>query len=192
MTYTPGIPNAADLLSVSQGQIKNNFTVLNTAFSENHVGLTATGKGKHNACVFPQRTTGPATAATEGALYTKAAGGSPNLYWRRKSSGNEIQMTTNHTPSAAANGFTFLPGGLLLQWGVKNAASGGGAANNVTFPTAFSAAPYSISTTSARSDSANATPAFVSTTSVPTTTTFRIVNTSSNSHNVYWMAIGKA
>ncbi|MBE3085565.1 MAG: hypothetical protein IMZ64_05035 [Bacteroidetes bacterium] len=191
MTYVPTIPNPTDLISVSQGQLKTNFTVLNTTISENHVAPTAVGRGKHNACVFPQRAAGIATDATEGAIYTKDLGGSPNLYWRKKSSGTEIQMTVNAvTPVVAANGSTFLPGGLMLQWGSLNAASG--ESGDITFTPAFSAIPYSINVSAQRTSTANATPMFVSSTTVPTATKFRIVNTSSNAHTAYWMAIGLA
>jgi len=188
MTYVPTIPNPTDLISVSQGQLKTNFTVLNTTISENHVAPTAVGRGKHNACVFPQRAAGIATAATEGAIYTKSLGGSPNLYWRRKSNGAEIQMTTNHTPSAAANGYTFLPGGLLLQWGTNHANAGDTTFN---FPIAFSVAPYSITITLYRTTGGTVQSLYVVSGTPPTTTQFTVYK-SGGGQNFFWMAIGRA
>jgi len=189
MSYNPSIPNAGDLISVSQQQIKDNFTILNTAFEINHVGLTVANAGKHNACVFPQGS-GIATAADEGAIYTKDVGGSPNLYWRRKSSGDQIQMTTNHTPSAAATGYTFLPGGLLMQWGTVSVSTGSSA--NITFPTAFSVAPYSITANFIRSSTTTVHGLYILNGSVSTTKFQTVSAGTTGNHNIYWMAIGKA
>jgi hypothetical protein len=55
MTYNPLIPQAGDFLSVSQGQILNNFSKANTSFGIDHYpfsDLTA-NNGKHNKITTP-------------------------------------------------------------------------------------------------------------------------------------------
>jgi len=188
MTYNPNIPNASDILSVSQGQLKTNFQQVNTIFSKNHVtfnNATTADRGKHTSVQFQRRSSAPSLDANDGAFYTKNSSGT-NVFWKRQG-GSEVKIT-NVDPSIGANGYTFLPGGLLIQWGSLNVPSG--ESGSISFPIAFTVAPYSINVTAQRSATANATPMFVSSTNPPTASNFRIVNTSSNSHTGYWMAIG--
>lgn len=54
--------------------------------------VTSTGEFTGNSFQMPE-TTAPATAASEGALYTKDTGGQPELFYREESSGDEVQLT---------------------------------------------------------------------------------------------------
>jgi len=87
----------------------------------------------------------PAAIADAYILYCKDdSGGDPELFGIDESS-NIIQFT-NGAPTVAQNGFCFLPGGLFLQWG-RGLIAGGGTTAAVVFPTAFSAAAYSVVST---------------------------------------------
>lgn len=188
MTYNPNIPQTSNILSVSQGQLLTNFQQINTVFSKNHVAMnnaTTANRGKHTAVQFSRRSSAPALDSTDGAYYTKNSSGT-NVFWQRQG-GAEVKIT-NVDPSIGANGHTFLPGGLLIQWGSLNVPSG--ESSSISFPVAFSSVPYSINVTARRSATASDTPMFVSSTHLPTATNFRIVNTSSNAHTGYWMALG--
>jgi hypothetical protein len=55
--------------------------------------------------------------------------------------GKVSQLTSNLVPSIVSNGYTFLPGGLILQWATATATS---PANTVTFPVAFKVACFSV------------------------------------------------
>lgn len=55
MTYNPSIPNAGDFISISQGQIFNNFAKANSSFGTDHYAfsdLTA-NNGFHNQMTTP-------------------------------------------------------------------------------------------------------------------------------------------
>lgn len=89
------------------------------------------------------------------------------------------------TSSIATSGHSRLPNGLLLQWGTVTSNSSSG---SITFPIAFSVAPYSLSLTG--SDLSVASYAYV-TTSSATTATVRSTSTATPASNVYfYMAIG--
>ena len=49
MTYNPSIPQPSDLISNSQSDILDNFSVINTDFGEDHVAFTeGSNQGKHD------------------------------------------------------------------------------------------------------------------------------------------------
>lgn len=130
MSYIPR-PNASgDTLSASRDPIRTNFTVLQDRFDENHVDLDGgAGGGKHKFLQMPEQSSAPATAVNELGVYSKVANSISELFLRRESSGTEIQLTTGDV-RANTRGYTFLPGGVLLQWGIITAPSNGG---TVTF-----------------------------------------------------------
>ncbi len=142
--YNPNIPQASDNLSVSQGQIQNNFSQANSVMAVNHYPFdfaTTSLEGKHKFCSFvDQVSTDPSTATGEMALYNKG----DELFYRLQTSGTVVQLTG---PALnAGSGYTTLPGGVLMQWGT-GVVSSGGVIITVTFPIAFSATPYSVSST---------------------------------------------
>ena len=109
MSYHPNIPQANDDPSVSQGDMLDNFTKLNSDFSVNHVPFTAGGnKGFHTLVQFPTvQATDPAVAGTSSVLYPKAGPTDTELFFRNVN--NIFQLTnlpavngtiTNVIPSA--------------------------------------------------------------------------------------------
>lgn len=198
MSYTPGTPLPNQTLASSQPEIRNNFLNLNTTIGTNHVkpiDSNVANRGKHNLIHLIQQPAAPATTSTELALYAKNVGGSPNLFLRKKSSGTEIQLTSNSvTPVVAANGSTFLPGGLMLQWGTVNMSFADGSQSAlIPFTPAFSNVPYSIMATPIVSQSNDEVISLRVKTGSVTAIDFRLVGRGeNNTHNVYWMAIGPA
>ena len=97
MTYLPGIPNAGDRPSQSQGQLLTNFTALNTVFGVDHLAFNAVNGGKHTQSTY--RSTGvfpapPGNLAGEGSVYVSNSGGTrQQLYYQRESGGIEIPIT---------------------------------------------------------------------------------------------------
>jgi len=150
--YNPNIPQPSDRPSDSQDDLLNNFLALKVFLDRNHVAIldptTGTSEGKHKFMQMPEQAAAPASAVDEGALYTKQASAITNLFWRLENSGTEVQMT-NIAPSLAATGYTFLPGGLLLQWGRTTLT---GASTTISFPTAFSTVYRVVSTLQAVTD----------------------------------------
>lgn len=131
--FTAGTPSDGQKLGNSKVPIRNNLDALAQTIAVDHVALGLGGQGKHTVIHLPSaQASDPTTAAGEIALYQKLVGGVNDLFLRYESNGTVIRMTGNYNP--AQNGYWFIPGGLLLQWGV-NALPGTG---TVTFPIAFS------------------------------------------------------
>lgn len=133
MTFQSNIPLPGDLISVSQGDLKNNFGALNTAWNANHIDFNTSGGGKHKFAEFPNQGSDPAGAATEITLFSKLASSASQLFYKRDNAGSSFQLT-GRDPTGTTNGTTFLPGGYILIWGAEASV-----ANNTpkNFHTAF-------------------------------------------------------
>lgn len=68
------------------------------------------------------------------------------------SSGNQVVNFSQFNPTAAATGFTKLPGGLLMQWGTISIVNGGESIK--AWPTPFLSAIYSVQLTDHNESSA--------------------------------------
>lgn len=152
MTFQPSIPKSTDLISVSQGDILNNFTAIGTSFDVNHIDFNAGGAGKHKFVEMPNQVSDPAGAATEGTLYTKVAT-QTELFFRRDA-GTIVQMTNGSPTIVGPNGSTFLPGGITLKWGQFNMGAGV-TSQAVVFTSAFTSGVSSIVLTQTSSNSGN-------------------------------------
>lgn len=124
MSFTPNIPQSGQSLGQTRDNVRNNFANYNTVMSVNHVAPNNAGQGKHNFCEFPTQGVNPngapATSAGEVAVYCKTIGGVPELFMQKENqlaNAADIQLSkTSYGVLAASNGYTFLPGGIILQW----------------------------------------------------------------------------
>ena len=115
-TYIPNIPLSTEKPSISQPKITDNFQALDQIFGQNHVKYSAaSNNGYHTAAQFTTSIADP-TTTNIGAIYTKTVSGNPELFWKQTTA-PAIQMTSG-SPNSNANGYTFLPGGMLMQWGI--------------------------------------------------------------------------
>ncbi|MGD2065708.1 MAG: hypothetical protein PVI43_00880 [Candidatus Bathyarchaeota archaeon] len=135
--YQNNIPQAADLLSESQTDLRNNYIAHNEYFDIDHVRYSATeNNGKHSKSTYVSQGAPPATGATEIALFSEDNGnGRINLKARYQSNGNEIGIS----PFAAAR-FNLVLGGTLLFLGSpininQGASTFAGSAITITFAT---------------------------------------------------------
>lgn len=205
MAYQPGIPTGSVPLNQDYLNIQGNFTSLNTQFNEDHVPLTSTSgtppNGYHTSVhlvPFSTTTTNPPNnqpvvtpTATPGygivfdAQINDGINTDTALYFL--SGGNRLtQLTRNIQPSATANGFTSLPGGLLMAWG--NALTGATVNYGVTFTTVFSIQVTPTTDPLGLGPLPSvATPLSVS---AVTTTTFTAGNNTGQLRRYYWTAIG--
>lgn len=151
MPFT-AVPNSGQTLGGTRDQIRSNISALKASLAVNHVDLDLANVGKHKFMQMPSQAAAPATAADELALYVKTPAG-VRLFLRQVSSGTEIQMS-GVDPLAASVGYTFLPGGLLMQWGRKsmNLNSSTTITYTVEGGIAFDANPYNIQVSSTASD----------------------------------------
>lgn len=207
MSYNPAIPNPTDKLSTSQGDLKTNFSSLNTIFGQDHYAYDAVDGGKHQHVNMPVKSGGtpPTTASGEGALYTVANSGTSDIYYCRDNETTNVyrmsridnskyaQFATNTNYSGTLyGGWTFLPGGLLLQYGKDTSGSNSGNYNGtITFPKPFTTGCYSvvctaITTTNSRYTISTGTPGL-------STVAYALVNSSFNRTSgidFSWWAIG--
>jgi len=134
-TYQPNIPTGNVDLDIDYLNIQGNFQQLDTSFGVDHVTFSnvTPQNGYHTSVHFnPISTTAtnppnnqpvvaPATVAGIGQLFSSQINDGNTvdtaLYFL---TGNGLltQMTANIQPVLAQNGYTFLPGGLLMQWGI--------------------------------------------------------------------------
>ena len=126
MAYTEVPVDANEAFSVSQPKIKENFSLIDTAFAKNHGKYNTTDVGKHFFITFPLQVTTPGsfplvTSTTETAFYCKTDGTNPAIYIRNAN--KAVGVATDDfklTPSIAGHatyGYEVLPSGLKICWG---------------------------------------------------------------------------
>src|SRR5574338_868604 len=114
-SFTPGIPAAANAPSADQPLMLDNFTALQQAQDLNHVALSdITDRGKHKYLQMPAQSGPPTTGPLEGALCTLSQGGFAVLAWRNQNNAPAVVTLTNRPPLSASDGYTSLPGNLLI------------------------------------------------------------------------------
>jgi len=132
MAYLNNIPTASQRLKDSQPEIKANFEAIKDLIDINHETFGSANEGKHKYVSMPEQVAAPSTAANEMALYTKAVAGVSELFVRRESDGDELNLTS---ATKATTGTTTLPSGIIVKWGTGTT-NGAGAAT-ITFAAAF-------------------------------------------------------
>lgn len=128
MTYT-SLPNTGQSLGQTRAAIKNNFDLIKTTVDQNHVDFDLSGAGKHNVIQMPVTGSIPVNPIPPGGLvagdanvYSKTANAASQIFFSPDASGNEYQLTRAiaanfATFGIANNGWTFLPGGLIMKYG---------------------------------------------------------------------------
>lgn len=155
--YNPSIPQPTDLLSNSQQQILNNFGSLDSTFAINHFKFSdgTANLGKHNFSEYVSRTPlmspiAPCIAG-EVSLYAIASG-QTQLYATSDAGGQQYQLTrcidaSFGTFKASNPGWTFLPGGMLLQYGQATSSGTTFPNTTVTFPVTYTGVVFSVNCT---------------------------------------------
>ncbi len=119
MAYQANIPLSADKFKDSQSDINGNFQAIKTLIDVNHETFGASDEGKHKWVALPVQSVAPTTAADEVALYstTSSLTGVPELSIRSESAGTAVEFTSK---TAASDGWTRLPSGILMKWGASS------------------------------------------------------------------------
>lgn len=213
--FNNAIPAADNNPSADQPEMLNNNRAAVNAIAVDHIGYGTSGTGYHQWVrmrkVNPVNTV-PPVIATYGGVYTNTAtsvgaGTETNLYYTPDASGRAYQLSrtidanfaqfatnTNYAPIVANRngGWTFLPGGLMLQYGIADVAASG-TVTTVVFPVAYTGVPFSITIGSitGEGNSPGENNQFIKEGTV-STTQFQVVNSSgSPNRKIYWQAIGK-
>ena len=192
-SYQPNIPTGTVNLDIDYQNLRANFQQIDTTYSVDHVPLTDNGStnGFHKA-VHLVKQAAPAAIPGVGSVYCTEINdtySNDETFYLQTGGGKIMQMTRNFVPVAAAKGTTFLPGGLVLQWGTLTAVA------NVVTAVAFVADLgvknftvncFNVQTTLNGNTSTEANLNI----SLLTATGFTYINTSTNSRTFFWMAIG--
>lgn len=158
MTYTPDLPISGTTLGGTRDRIRGNFQEIAAVVDVNHVSFNTLGKGKHKFLQMPNQVSAPVTLANESGFYAKQSlsPAESNLYFRGENNGTEYQLTKsdqiNNATFATSTGWTFLPGGLRLQYGTATTT---GNTTVVVFPVALTVALYSLTATIVQSSTEN-------------------------------------
>jgi hypothetical protein len=130
----------------------------------------------------------PAVIADTYLLYSKKDGAGNVQVYVENPAAKVTKLTSNIVPSPATNGYTYLPGDILLQWGKHTAVAAGN--TDVFFPVAFSGAPYSMTITLYRSSGASAQGLYITSHVAPDATHFLVYNDSGSNREFFWQAVG--
>lgn len=186
MTYNAAIPQSTDLISNSQPQILANFSQLNTQYLADHDGFntgSGNGSGMHDQVTFLANQAAPSLTrngvAGVSGLYANTDGSNSQLFFQNAA--GSLQVTGKS--QSAQTGYTMLPGGFLLQWGIS-----GNINSQTAFPLSFPAAFYSVTITGA---DASYSGGFVATATSQTGFTARRTDGHSGSTGFFYIAIGK-
>jgi hypothetical protein len=117
MPFTANIPDANQLISASQPQIRDNFTEISTDFAQNHVQFNSGAgiAGQHSFVQLAPQAAAPAFAGVSG-FWSSTATGNPIFL---HNAGADINISdASFTPGTV--GYFYLPCGLLIKFGTTN------------------------------------------------------------------------
>ena len=207
-TYTRDIPFSTNNPSNDQPIMQTNTNSIDDIIKVDHYSFGSVGNfdGFHKQVTLPVSSVIPTIAGNQGSVYTKTATTATahtesTLFYSPDTTGNEYQLTRTISTDFAtfatntnydgvhptlAGGWTFLPGGLLFQYGFLPNPTNGAV---ITFPVAFTSFVSSITLGGVRS---NTDDKVISVTqgSISLTQFTVILSGSSLPTGLSWMAIG--
>jgi hypothetical protein len=197
LPYDTGFPVPGDSLGTTQAKFFNNTSSVKSLLNVNHYDFSNTLYGNHKLVIYGRETSNfpnlTGILANAIATYGKSDGTRTQLVFQPSgdSTGAQaIQLTagdvTNANFGAATNGWTFLPGNLIYQYGFQAAINGN---ITVTYPLPFPTAVYSVEITPVTDDNTTIRNSILN---VSGTASFVISHTdTSHLTGFYWMAIGR-
>ncbi len=219
LNFNNNVPLATNNPSADQGPMLSNNISNQSIWDVDHIGFNTNGTGYHQQVRMPNYTTTPITPippviAGMGGTYcdntiSTGATNETGLWYTPDASGNKYQLTrtvtasfatfgnniNNYTGSntALTGGWSFLPGGLLLQYGRADYGSSLPVSGTITYPVRFDVGAFSIQMTLT---SNNGTPGNATVSrrgDGPSSFAWESNSSSSNNNydGFYWVAIGK-
>lgn len=191
-TYTPGYPPDGSSLGQTKATIRNNldgtFETLGIDHINNNGQPGSQPAGYHNVIHCVPQGSNPGAIAGYGQLYCKSINSvvtDTALFWET-GTGLIAQMTVNINPSATTNGYTFLPGGIIIQWGQSTSSS---STQPITFNIPFPNNCFNVQITpTSTSTTASATNVLYPSGFSTAGFTFKYAGSSIN--GFFWFAIG--
>jgi hypothetical protein len=188
--YNPNIPNGNTRLNQDWVNIKNNFGQLNTTYGTDHIPLTTVANNGFHRAVHMVQQVAPAAVSGVGSIYCTTVNDgidTDEILYYKTGLNKVIQLTRNLVPQASSNGYTFLPGGILFQWGLVNNPGLGG---TVTFATLNKTFPNNIFGIQVSAQRGNTVTVVVANAPPPSVTGFNYIFSNNTANVLYWTAIG--
>ena len=131
MAFLPSIPQATDILSTSQGNILNNFTILGAIAGNSNLGSATINNvaGFNFLNLASQGASVPSFNGNNGIWSGTFATTGNQEIWLNYQNGNQYPITAsllsnNAAPAAQSDGWTYLSTGLLVKWGSGTTTAG--------------------------------------------------------------------
>ncbi len=194
MTFDPAVPLATQSPALFPAQNQANMSVLNANIGRDHQfnntpnAIPPTDDtGYHNLIHMTIQAPSGVLAST-GRLYAKTASARVFPFYM-DDTGQEYQLA-GKASVIESPGYTTLPGGLIIQWGVTAASSA--ATTNVTFGlNPFPNAVFNVQLTPLHATASPGSSAgFWVSTAALTTAGFTLVNNTGHTYAFYWVALG--
>jgi len=202
-TFTPGYPQDGQSLGASKAVIRNNLDGMFQVFSvEHNTQNVLTNTGLHRQSTYPAASGRPTTTTGQINIYSRAITGGTALFTSRDNNSATVTQISNPnviSPLAATDGYSYLPGGLIIQWGTRIVTINNvGATFLVTFPIPFPNNCFNVQCTAKNnidtSGNVTASPRnFTTVGSMVTQVRVLVVTSTSTTNayeNFYWVAIG--
>lgn len=187
INYVEGVPAANNNPSDDQSDMlintNSNFAIWNV----DHSGFITTNSGYHTVVHSIDNVTDPTPVAGTGEYYAKTVGSDVEAFYQ-SANGVITQLTGATAPAPTPNGYVYLPGGLLMQWGFVSSFGSSGTTNfNIAYPNAVFSIVLTSSTT-ANTNHANG--MYVRGTSGLASFNWNQADLASTQNGFYWMALG--
>lgn len=200
-SYITGIPLATNSPSTDQPNMQTNTNSINSIIGVDHYSFGSAGSkdGFHKQVTLPVESL-PASLSGQAVLFSNTSGQS-QLFATSDTGGNSYQLTrmidasfsrfandTNYQvgPPILFGGWTFLPGGLILNYGsVTNPGNSGTVTYALAFPSGQPAFAITLTLQRASGDQS-----VTVQTGTSASSGFNFLSSSSGSAFLYWMAIG--
>src|SRR5271156_4550597 len=124
LPFSSNIPNAPDDPADDQPLMQTNFGSINTWTSRDHFEFADNKAGIHRQVTL-QNEPAPGLGSGTGTLYANTVTGQSWPFWQNALGSFQLlgPFSSLVTTQATTNGFTFLPGGIIIQWGQLIAAA---------------------------------------------------------------------
>ncbi len=192
--YTTTVPDAPNDPADDQPLMQINTASIGLWADVDHIGYNQGQGGVHNVIHLLPQTVSVPVIGSYTYLFSKTASGyigDEVLYTRGGGGVGEVQLTVDLAPVASDPGFSYLPGGILIQWGSVLATAG-----VVNFPKKFkqSTSPFTIQMTFFGPTVMTNNTKLVYAVQASDDEKFQYTAVSSNptTTRLYWLAIGQA
>lgn len=148
LTYTLNIPAAQNNPSADQPDMKINTNSIDSLLNVDHFTFAFGNAGWHRQVTLPIEPT-PTSLAGQAVMYANTSGQS-QLFATTDAGGKAYQLTNFNDSlfskfgSSTGKGWTFLPGGMILNFGFLSTPASSPSSGTITFPRPYTTANINI------------------------------------------------